>query len=64
MIGGDGGMRGSISRSKIAEDDECLFLVSKNELLKSITRKTYTEVGEDGIEFGEREPKRPSVVRR
>lgn len=30
MTGGDGDMRGSISRSKIAEDDECLFHVSKN----------------------------------
>jgi hypothetical protein len=26
VTGGDGGMRGSISRSKIADDDECLFL--------------------------------------
>lgn len=30
MTGGDGGTRGSISRSKIAEDDECLFRISKN----------------------------------
>ena len=62
MTGGDGGMRGSISRSKIAEDDECLFLVSI--MPKMIIRKTYTELGEDGIEFGDREPKRISVVRR
>ena len=32
MTGGDGEMRGSISRSKIAEDDECLFLVSKTKI--------------------------------
>lgn len=57
-------MSGSISRSKIAEDDECLFLISKNGSFKLIIRKTYTEEGEDGIEFGEREPKRISVVRR
>ena len=37
MTGGEGGMIGSISRSKIADDDEC------------------TEVGDDGMEFGERE---------
>ena len=49
MTGGDGGTRGSISCSKIAEDDECPFLVSKNEPLKSIPRKTNTKVGEDGI---------------
>ena len=30
MTGDDGDIRGSISRSKIAEDDECLFLISKN----------------------------------
>jgi hypothetical protein len=29
--------------------------VSKNCSLKLIIRKTYTEVGDDGIEFGERE---------
>jgi hypothetical protein len=38
-----------------------VFLVSKNGPPKLITRKTYTEVGEDGIEFGEREPSRISV---
>ena len=26
MTGGEGGMIGSISRSKIADDDECLFV--------------------------------------
>lgn len=42
--GGEGGAIGSMSRSKMAEDEEC------------------TEVGEDGIDPGEREPRRASDV--
>jgi hypothetical protein len=39
-LGGEGLEMGSMSRSKIADDDE------------------WTDVGEDGMEFGEREPRR------
>jgi hypothetical protein len=46
VIGGDGEMIGSISRSNMADDDEC------------------TEVGDDGMKLGGREPNRISEVRR
>lgn len=57
--GGDGVM-GSISRSKMADDDEWLQGdVSDARQQKGVPSGTYTDVGDEGIDPGEREPKRP-----
>ena len=44
-------MIGSIAHSKIADDDECLFVC--NLLKLSIIWKNIHELGDDGMEFGE-----------
>ena len=48
---------GSISRSKMAEEEE--WLREKVRMCdRNYCEHTYTDVGEDGIEAGEREPRR------
>lgn len=49
---------GSMSRSKMAEDDECLKACQRGSQEQHFTQSTYTEVGDEGMEFGEREPRR------
>ena len=46
---------GSMSRSKMADDDECLHQ-SVSFTKKGRNSKAYTEVGDEGIDPGEREP--------
>lgn len=53
--GGEGQVIGSISRSKIAEDEEWLRTESAKEIKRKAER-AYTDVGLLGIEFGERDP--------
>jgi hypothetical protein len=46
-----------MSLSKMAEDEECLVkveIVKKREKRRKKARNAYTEVGEEGMEVGER----------
>jgi hypothetical protein len=54
-VGEDGAGRGSMSRSKIADDEECLQFRQVYGLDQAPS-DTYTEVGEEGIEEGDLEP--------
>lgn len=56
--GGEGGTTGSMSRSKMAEEEEWLKKTRLVDRKSEEKDDHYTEVGEEGIEFGEREPRR------
>lgn len=62
---GDGSEMGSMSRSKMAEEEEWLRKENTLSTCQATTKgkETHTEVGEDGMDSGEREPRRWSVVR-
>lgn len=53
-----------MSRSNIADEDDRLWLSCKIGVHVRAREDTYTEVGDEGIELGERDPSRGSFVRR
>lgn len=53
-----------MSRSNIADEDDRLWLSCQIGVHVRAREDTYTEVGDEGIELGERDPSRGSFVRR